>query len=132
MDTTTFDEAQQLAGQTLKKNLRGNVVLPDDEGYATARQVWNCAVDHRPALIAFCETVEDVQAAVLAARAQNLPISVRGTGYDVMGRSIQKDSLVIDLSRMNRVEVNGRTATVAGGATAAAVISAADASGLVA
>jgi FAD/FMN-containing dehydrogenase len=113
MDTNTFE------------NVRGNLILPDDENYATARRVWNCAVDHHPAMIAFCETAEDVQSAVQTARAHHLPISVRGGGYDVAGRSVQPDSMVIDLSRMNQVEVHGRIATVAGGATAATVIAAA-------
>jgi hypothetical protein len=49
---------------------RGEVALPSDKAYAGARQIWNSAVEHRPALFAFCETPEDVQAAVRAARAQ--------------------------------------------------------------
>jgi FAD/FMN-containing dehydrogenase len=132
MSMKSLDQSRQLAARALKNVLHGTVVLPDDELYATARQVWNCAVDHHPAMIAFCATAEDVQAAVHTAREYNLPISVRGGGYDVEGRSVRSDGLVIDLSHMNHVEVNGRIATVAGGATAAAVISAAAASGLIA
>jgi FAD/FMN-containing dehydrogenase len=132
MSMKSFDQSRQLAVRTLKDVLHGTVVLPGDELYATARQVWNCAVDHHPSMIAFCETAEDVQAAVHTAREFDLAISVRGGGYDVEGRSVRSDGLVIDLSRMNHVEVNGRITTVAGGATAAAVISGAAASGLIA
>jgi FAD/FMN-containing dehydrogenase len=132
MAMKSFDQSRQLAVRTLRNLVHGDVVLPDDEHYATARQVWNCAVDHHPAMIAFCETAEDVEAALHTARAYDLPISVRGAGYDVEGRSVRSDGLVIDLSRMNHVEVDGRIATVAGGATAAAVVSAAAASGLIA
>ncbi|HEY4259241.1 MAG TPA: FAD-binding oxidoreductase, partial [Schlesneria sp.] len=125
----SFDQSSM---RTLKNIVRGNLVLPDDECYEAARQVWNRAVDHHPAMIVFCESAEDVQAALHMAGDNNLPISVRGAGYDVHGRSVRSDGLVIDLSRMNQVAVDGEIATVAGGATAAAVVSAARASSLVA
>ncbi|MBZ0291326.1 MAG: BBE domain-containing protein [Anaerolineae bacterium] len=40
--------------------LQGRLILPDDAGYDRARQVWNGMIDRYPALIARCETVEDV------------------------------------------------------------------------
>ncbi len=44
--------------------MSGGIVLPSDESYEDARRVWNGAVTHRPAIIAFCERVADVEAAV--------------------------------------------------------------------
>ena len=63
---------------TVMNLMAGKVALPGDDAYARARQIWNAAVDHRPALFAFCETAEDVQSALQIARVHGLPLSVRG------------------------------------------------------
>jgi FAD/FMN-containing dehydrogenase len=127
----SFNQSSHAAARDLQNLMVDKVALPGDERYARARRVWNGAVDRHPALIAFCESAQDVQAALHSARAHGLAVSVRGTGYDVAGRSVRSNGLVIDVSSMNQVEVSGRIATVAGGATAANVISAAAASGLI-
>jgi FAD/FMN-containing dehydrogenase len=122
------------AAHRLRAAMQGKVALPGDEAYARARQIWNGAVDHHPALFAFCETPEDVQAAVRTARAHGLRLSVRGGGHDWAGRALRHDGLVVDLTAMRQVEVHqqAQAATVAGGATAAEVIAAAAPHGLVA
>jgi hypothetical protein len=114
--------------------LQGKVVLPGEDTYNRARQIWNGAVNHYPSLFALCETTEDVQAAVRAARAYGLPLSVRGGGHDWAGRALRHGGMVLDLSRMRRVEVDAasRVATVAGGATAADLVTATAPRGLVA
>jgi hypothetical protein len=106
----------------------------DNDVYARARRLWNGAVDHYPALFAMCESVDDVQAAVRAARAHDLPLSVRGGGHDWAGRALRHSGLVIDLSEMRRVSVDPRlqVATVEGGVRATNVIAAAAPYGLVA
>ena len=38
----------------LKSRFRGELILPRDPGYDTARAVFNAAIDRRPALIARC------------------------------------------------------------------------------
>ncbi|TCL67181.1 FAD-binding oxidoreductase [Rhizobium sp. BK251] len=126
--TKKFDLSSQPAASALQTLIPSKVVLPGDERYDAARRVWNRAADHHPAMITYCETTQDVQAALYAARDRGLPISVRGAGYDGEGRSVRDKGLVVDVSRMNQVEVSGGIATVAGGATAGAVISAAAAS----
>jgi FAD/FMN-containing dehydrogenase len=131
MMQNVIGQSEQLA-HDLKAQMKGRVIARGDEEYETARKVWNGAVDHHPAAIAFCENTEDVQAAVRTARAHNIPVSVRSGGHDTVGRAVRPDGLVIDLSLMNNVRIDGRIATVAGGATAAKVIAAAAASNLVA
>ncbi|WP_395672807.1 FAD-binding oxidoreductase [Inquilinus sp.] len=122
------------AARDLKAQMQEGVVLPGDAAYEEARKVWNGAVDHRPAMIAFCRSVQNVQAAVRAARTHGLPLSVRGCGHDAFGRSVGTGALVIDISAMAQVEVDAadRVATVGGGTTAGAVAAAADAHGLLA
>jgi FAD/FMN-containing dehydrogenase len=122
------------AAADLRALMRGAVVAPAEAGYDRLRRVWNGAVDNYPAVIALCETVADVQAAMRFAREHELPLSVRGGGHDWAGRSMRDKSLVIDLSAMRRIEVDARTqvATVAGGATARELIAAVAPHGLVA
>ena len=78
--------------------------------------------------------MKDVQAAVRVARTHGLPLSVRGGGHDWAGRALRHDGLVIDLSTMRQVTVDaaGNIATVAGGATAADLMTAAAPHGLAA
>jgi hypothetical protein len=54
----------------LHRGFHGQVLLPDQDGYHTARRVWNAMVDHRPAVIARCADPADVAAAVRFGRAQ--------------------------------------------------------------
>lgn len=122
---------QQPIATTLQKLIPGRIILPTDAYYETARKVWNGAADQYPAMIAYCESATDVQAALRTARDYGLPISVRSAGYDGEGRSVKTGGLVIDITQINQVEVNGRIATVAGGAPASAVISTATAHDLI-
>jgi hypothetical protein len=48
----------------LKDSLRGEILLPGDGAYETARKIWNATIDKRPALIARCATTSDVVYAV--------------------------------------------------------------------
>src|SRR5215831_4398820 len=93
------------ATRELRTMMRGRVVLPGDDDYARTRQIWNRAVENQPALLAVCETSEDVQAAVRVARRHGLPLSVRSGGHHWAGLALRHDGLVIDLSRMRQVIV---------------------------
>jgi FAD/FMN-containing dehydrogenase len=121
----TAIESYEAALHDLRAQMPGRVTARGDESYESARKVWNGAVDHYPAAIAFCENVDNVQAVVRMARAHDMPVSVRGRGHDSAGRSVRPDALVIDLSLMSHVHIEGQIATVAGGAPAGKVISAA-------
>ena len=83
------------AAHDLSIVMRGKILLPGDDAYASSRQVWNGAVDHRPALFALCGNAQDVQAAVRVARSHGLPLSVRGGGHDWAGLALRHNGLVI-------------------------------------
>jgi FAD/FMN-containing dehydrogenase len=133
-DSTFQFEGRQSILDKLRAVISGGIALPSDNSYEAARRVWNVAISHRPAVIAFCQSTTDVEAAVRAARRHGIPFSVRGRGNHWAGIALCPDGLVIDLSRMGRVIVDphSRAATVAGGATARVVAAAAGAHGLVA
>jgi FAD/FMN-containing dehydrogenase len=102
----------------LRRRMSGEVVEPQDPSYDEARAVHNGMIDRRPALIARCQSVADVQAALEAGRRLRLPIAVRGGGHNGPGFGTVEGGLVIDLSPMHAVEVDParRTAKVQGGA----------------
>jgi FAD/FMN-containing dehydrogenase len=103
----------------LRAGMTGTVFDPDHADYETARRVWNGMIDRRPALVARCTSVADVQAALAFARAEGLPVAVRGGGHNAAGLSASEGGVVIDLKLMNQVELDpqARTARAGGGAT---------------
>ena len=130
--STMLPERAAAAGRQLRASLRGTVLAAADAPYDAARQIWNGAVDHRPALIARCEDDQDIATAVRAARVHGLPLSVRGGGHDWAGRALRDGGLVLDLSAMRGVTIDpaARTAVAQGGATAGHVVAAAARYGL--
>jgi FAD/FMN-containing dehydrogenase len=102
----------------LRRGFHGQVLLPDQDGYHTARRVWNAMVDHRPAVIARCTDPADVAAAVGFGRAQGLEIGVRCGGHSVLGLSVPDGGVMLDLTPMStvRVDPDRRRAWVQGGA----------------
>ena len=103
----------------LASNFSGPLVTPEHREYDDVRQVHNGFVDKRPALIARCRGVADIVAAVRFARANNIPIAIRGGGHNVSGRALIEGGLVIDLSLMKGVVVDPQTrvARAQGGVT---------------
>lgn len=101
----------------LRTKISGEVFLPDDPGYDEARAVYNAMIDRRPAAVARCRTVADVQAILETAKSAKLPIAVRGGGHNGPGFGTVEDGVVIDLSGMQAIHVDPdrRTATVQGG-----------------
>lgn len=96
----------------------GSLVFPGDDEYGYLRQVWNAIVDRRPAVIARCTSSDDVAAAIRFGRAEGLELAVKCGGHSILGLSVPEGGLMIDLTAMNAVRIDGerRRAWVQGGA----------------
>lgn len=86
--------------EKLRSRLRGQLLLPGDEGYDEARKIFNAMIDRRPALIARCVGAADVVTCVKFALEYKLLVSVRSGGHNVAGNADCDSGLMIDLSRM--------------------------------
>ena len=84
----------------------GPLILPDDPRYDDSRKVWNGAVDRKPAMIFYCVNASDVIEAVRFVTSRNLRLSIRAGGHNIAGSSVSDGGVVIDLSRMKRIEVD--------------------------
>ena len=99
--------------------LRGQIIMPSDPDYDSARAVYNAMHDCRPAIVVRAKDVADAVAAVNFARDQDLLLAVRGGSHSIPGFSTCDGGMVLDLGAMNSVYVNAadRTVRAGGGCT---------------
>ena len=84
-----------MALRDFRASLHGELILPDDDGYDSARRVWNGMIDKYPAMIIRCANRADVAHAVEFGHLQHLPVAVRGGGHSVIGKSVCDGGTVI-------------------------------------
>ena len=108
---------EKAAVKELSDSLRGNLLLPGNVGYDSARRVLNRGIDKHPALIVQPSGVADIQNAVDFARERELLLAVKCGGHSWSGKSTCDGGMQIDLSTLRhaRVDVRDRRAFVAGG-----------------
>jgi FAD/FMN-containing dehydrogenase len=105
--------------EALTDTVRGRVISAADPDYDEARMVYNAMHDRKPTAVIQCVDSADVMAVIAASREHGLDLAVRGGGHSVPGFGTVDDGLVIDLSKMNNVQVDPikKIARVGGGAT---------------
>lgn len=110
-------EVEQAAVKELAESLRGNLLLPGNPGYETARRVLNHGIDKHPAMVVQPNGTTDIRNAVTFARERDLLLAVKCGGHSYAGKSTCEGGMQIDLSTLRhaRVDPASRTAYVAGG-----------------
>ncbi len=117
---------------SLRAAVKGEVLAPNDPGYDDGRRIWNAQIDRRPAAVVMATSTADVVSAIAFARENGLEISVRGGGHNTGGYAVGDDGLMINLARLNSVEVDAgnQRAKVGGGALLSDLDAATQAHGL--
>ena len=107
------------AVDALQAAIGGKVSRPGEAGYDEAVNIWNHAIERRPAIVASCTSSSDVAAALAFAQREGLEVSVRGGGHNYAGFALSDDGLMIDLTPMKAVSVDpeARRARCGGGTT---------------
>ena len=125
-----MSETQAL--RAFQQGFWGQIVRPEDPSFDKDRALFNGIFDRRPRIIVRCANEADVTRAVRFAREHDLTTAVRGGGHNGAGFGAVDDGLVIDLSPMNKIQVDPRrrVARVQGGCTWGAVDRATHAFGL--
>jgi len=91
---------------TFRSALKGRVLFAGDDGYDTARTIWNAMIDRHPAMIVQPDSVEEIVSIVNFARENGLLLCVKGGGHNIAGNAVCDGGLMIDLSGMNSVTID--------------------------
>lgn len=115
---TTSDKVTDSVVSTLNDHFGERCLLPGDDEYGEAIEIWNGMIEKYPSIVVRCQNTDDVVAALNAAKQDDLPFSVKAGGHSAAGKALRDDGMVIDLGPMDRVEVdaNAKTAVVGPGA----------------
>jgi FAD/FMN-containing dehydrogenase len=92
--------------RTLAAQMRGRVVTSSDPGWDATRQVFNLAMDLRPAAVALPLDARDVIAAVDYARASGLRVAPQATGHNADAHGALEDVLLVDVRELQEVSVD--------------------------
>jgi FAD/FMN-containing dehydrogenase len=113
-------------------NIGGEILLPGQPEYDSARKLWNGLIDRYPALIVRAFSAADVASALSFARRAGLEVAVRAGGHNSAGYALVDGGMVIDLSRMKQIAVDPLqlTARMEPGVTLGEFVAATSAHGL--
>jgi FAD/FMN-containing dehydrogenase len=116
--STSTPPASKPDWAVLARSLQGTLILPNSPQYATAHQLFDPRFDHiLPAAIAYCTSPADVQASLAFVRRSGLPFAARAGGHSYAGYSTSS-GLVVDVTRINSIDINTNSgiATIGAGA----------------
>ena len=94
--------------------LSGVVVTKESPNYEECCLSWNRAIEKHPLVIVYCQENQDVIQAIKWAKQYGVPFRIRSGTHHYEGYSTGDQLLVIDVSCMNRIELNETTVKVQG------------------
>ena len=120
--------------EPLRSAIGGEVVVPGDAGWDSARQAWNLVADQRPAIVVLASSPEDVTETIRFAREHGLRVAPQSTGHGApsLGDLAGHDPAAHGRAERRDDRPGHAPAQVQAGAVWAAVVEAAAPHGLVA
>jgi FAD/FMN-containing dehydrogenase len=101
----------------LATSLHGSLVRPQDSAYAVDHRLYNTRYDDlRPTGIAYVSGADDIRTCLDFARRTATPLAIRSGGHSYAGWSSGDGRLIVDVSRLNSIRLDGTTATIGAGA----------------
>jgi FAD/FMN-containing dehydrogenase len=119
--STVGKAIETAALRAFEDRLLGDIILPSDRRYESARRLWNKMPDPRhPGAIVRCAAPVDVVRAIDFARNNDLEVAVRAGGHSFAADSLCDGGIVIDVSSMKTIRVDSarRVARAEAGLTA--------------
>jgi FAD/FMN-containing dehydrogenase len=106
--------------RNLRAHLNGKVIGSEDPRYDDVRRVFLTGLDRRPAAVVRATDASDVARVVTMARESGAELAVRSGGHSLAGYGTSEGGVVLDLSAMNRIEIDtdGRSAWAQTGVSA--------------
>jgi FAD/FMN-containing dehydrogenase len=101
---TIIDPARDLGD--LRRLCGGAVALESDDGYDSARQAFNLAVDQRPAAVAYPCNAQEVAAVVGFAREHGLLVAPQATGHNAGPLGSLENTILLKTSGMHQVTID--------------------------
>src|SRR3954462_15350343 len=101
---TIIDPARDL--DDLRSLCGGAVALPSDDGYDSARQAFNLAVEQRPAAVVYPCSAQEVAAGVVVARSRGLRVAPQATGHNAGPLGGLEHTILLKTSGMHAVTVD--------------------------
>lgn len=86
--------------------VQGAVYLPGDAGYPDAARQFDSQFLRRPIAVVVCADVADVQACLLWCHQLGVTPTFRSGGHSTAGYSVLDNTLTVDLSLLNRIEID--------------------------
>ena len=102
----------------LQGRISGTVVVRGEQSYETWRKamIWQFAkADRHPDMIVQVNSVEDVQEAVRYAAERDLKVTTRGGGHSMAACFLRNEGMLIDVSRLDGIEVDAAARTAIAG-----------------
>ncbi|KAG8827161.1 hypothetical protein FRC18_009930 [Serendipita sp. 400] len=91
-----------------------NVTYPGDPSFQSLSQTFNARLSYTPAAIVLPSSVQDIEKVVTCGASLNLPVVSRSGGHSYAGYGLGgvDGALVVDLSSMKQITLNGDNAVV--------------------
>lgn len=108
--------------KALKDRVEGRVFVQSDEGYESAKRGLGTTstIDRQPVLIVQAKNTDDVVRTIDFACSNELDMSVRSGGHDMLGASTTPHGVLLDLCQLSQASLDPKTGLVrvGGGARA--------------